>query len=79
MEQFYKALYAQFTAEREKALATLQIYINNPTQIPDHAPMIEEVCKWIGRLSEADASLETLEKYFRMSESSVDQPIDVEE
>ena len=79
MEQFYKALYMQFTAEKEKAIATLQLYVNNPTQIADHACLVDEVCVWINKLAEADSRLETLEKYFRMSESSPDQPIELEQ
>ena len=41
----YDALKAQFEAKKQKALATLTIYLTNPVGIGEHPQHIEEMVK----------------------------------
>ena len=58
----YDALKAQFEAKKQKALATLTIYLTNPVGIGEHPQHIEEMVKLAEELAEADDVVKTLEK-----------------
>jgi len=60
----YDALKAQFEAKKQKALATLTIYLTNPVGIGEHPQHIEEMVKLAEELAEADDVVKTLEKTF---------------
>ena len=61
----YDALKAQFEAKKQKALATLTIYLTNPVGIGEHPQHIEEMVKLAEELAEADDVVKTLEKTFQ--------------
>ena len=60
----YDALKAQFEAKKQKALATLTIYLTNPVGIEEHPQHIDEMVKLAEELAEADDVVKTLEKTF---------------
>ena len=66
----YDALKAQFEAQRQKALATLTIYLTNPVGIGEHPQHIEEMEKIARSLAEADDVISTLERTFEPTEVS---------
>ena len=66
----YDALKAQFEAQRQKALATLTIYLTNPVGIGEHPQHIEEMEKIARSLAEADDVISTLERTFEPTEES---------
>jgi methylaspartate ammonia-lyase len=68
----YDALKAQFEAKKQKALATLTIYLTNPVGIGEHPQHIEEMVKLAEELAEADDVVKTLEKTFESSETPAD-------
>jgi hypothetical protein len=39
----YEALKAQFEAQRQKAIATLTVYLTNPVGIGEHPQIIDEI------------------------------------
>jgi methylaspartate ammonia-lyase len=59
-----KALRAKYEAERAEALATLEIYFENPVGIGEHPQHLEEMAKYLEKLTNADDNIETLNKYF---------------
>ena len=65
----YDALKAQFEAKKQKALATLTIYLTNPVGIGEHPQHIEEMVKLAEELAEADDVVKTLEKTFETPET----------
>ena len=67
----YDALKAQFEAKKQKALATLTIYLTNPVGIGEHPQHIEEMVKLAEELAEADDVVKTLEKTFETAETPV--------
>jgi len=66
----YDALKAQFEAQRQKALATLTIYLTNPVGIGEHPQHIEEMEKIARSLAEADDVISTLKRTFEPTEES---------
>ena len=59
-----KALRAKYEAQRLEALATLEVYMNNPVGIGEHPQIIEEMDKLVRTISDADGYLETLNSIF---------------
>jgi hypothetical protein len=51
-------------AEISEALATLDVYLNNPVGIGEHPDLLAEIDKYIKKLDSATSKLETLQKYF---------------
>ena len=68
----YDALKAQFEAKRQKALATLTIYLTNPVGIGEHPQHLDEMVKLAEQLAEADDVVKTLEKTFEAPETSTE-------
>ena len=66
----YDALKAQFEAKKQKALATLTIYLTNPVGIGEHPQHIDEMVKLAEELAEADDVVKTLEKTFETLEAT---------
>lgn len=58
------ALVTKYEAQRAEALATLDIYFQNPVGIGEHPQHLEEMTKYVEMLTNADDCLETLRTYF---------------
>ena len=56
---------AHFVAKRDKAVANLNNYLNNPAGIGEHPDIVEECIKLLQDLSDADGVLDTLEGLVR--------------
>lgn len=59
-----KALRAKYEAQRLEALATLEVYMNNPVGIGEHPQIIEEMDKLVRMVSDADGCLQILNSVF---------------
>ena len=66
----YDALKSQFEAQRQKALATLTIYLTNPVGIGEHPQHIDEMMEMSRTLAEAEDVISTLERTFESTEES---------
>ena len=66
----HDALKAQFEAQKQKALATLTIYLTNPVGIGEHPQHIEEMETLARSLAEAEDVIATLERTFEPKEES---------
>ena len=62
--KFYKALKKHYQAQKEEALATLELYFTNSIGIGEHSNILSEFKDWTHKLCEADEALEVLEKYY---------------
>ena len=67
-----QALRAKYTAQKLKALATLDVYLNSSVGIGEHPGLIEEMDKLIRQIADADGCLEVLDRSFS------EQPINEE-
>jgi methylaspartate ammonia-lyase len=57
------ALVSKYQAQKDEALATLEVYYNNPTGIGEHPQIVDEMSKLVEKLENADGCLEILNKY----------------
>ena len=60
----YDALKAQFEAQKQKALATLTIYLTNPVGIGEHPQHLEEMDKLVDKIATAEDKLKSFNKHF---------------
>jgi methylaspartate ammonia-lyase len=65
----YEALKAQFEAQRQKAIATLTVYLTNPVGIGEHPQIIDEMVEQTKSLDEAEDCLERLKDTFEVNET----------
>ncbi len=64
MNKLLQASIDRCKAEISEALATLDVYLNNPVRIGEHPDLLAEINKYIKKLDSATSKLETLQKYF---------------
>jgi len=69
----YDALKSQFEAQRQKALATLTIYMTNPVGIGEHPQHIDEMVTIAKSLAEAVDVLATLEITFETKQEDTNE------
>ena len=60
----YEAVKSQFTAQKQKAIAQLTVYLTNPVGIGEHPNLIDEMVKLTRSLADAQGCLEILEGTF---------------
>lgn len=63
---FIKALYAKYNAQKEEALATLTLYLNNPSAVADHSAILDEIDSLLQKLSHAELAIRTLDENIRI-------------
>ena len=61
----YNALYTKYKSQEAEALATLEIYFNNPAGIGEHPGIIEEMDIQMRKLSDAQDGMEVIERNFQ--------------
>ena len=61
---FYRAAIKSFEAQREEAIATLELYFQHSVGIADHSQILDEIKKWTSRLAEAQENIKVLKEYF---------------
>jgi hypothetical protein len=61
---FYRAAIKSYEAQREEAIATLELYFQHSVGIADHSNILEEIKKWTAKLAEAQENLKVLKEFF---------------
>lgn len=59
--QLHTALVSKYRAEKDEALATLEVYYNNPAGIGEHPQIVEEMSKQVEKLANAQDCLNELQ------------------
>mgnify|MGYP003628171354 CR=1 FL=1 len=62
--QLMRAVLARHEADRQEALATIELYLNASVGIGDHPNVVEEISKAAAKLAAAEEILETLRRNF---------------
>ena len=62
-DKLHRALLSRYEAERDEALATLEVYYTNPAGIGEHPQVVEEMAKQVEKLGNAEDCLNVLNKY----------------
>ena len=60
----YVAAIARFEAQKQEALATIQIYLNNSVGIGEHSNLLDEVEKLTSKLAEAEEKISVVTTHF---------------
>ena len=60
----YHALESRFEADRDKAIATLQLSFNNPVAIGEHPTLLDDMAKLVGEVAAAEENLAALRDNF---------------
>jgi methylaspartate ammonia-lyase len=60
----YEAVKAQFTAQKQKAIAQLTVYLTNPVGIGEHPDLIDEMVKLTRDLADAQGCIDILNETF---------------
>ena len=64
MNKLIKAALTNYEAQRDEALAVLEVYLNNSVGIGEHSGLIDEVKAWTEKLTEAEENIETIKRHF---------------
>jgi len=64
----YEALKIQFEAQKQKAIATLTVYLTNPVGIGEHPQIIDEMVEQTKSLAEAEDCIERLIDTFEVKD-----------
>ena len=75
MSNFYKAGVSFWKAQRDEAIATLELYFQKSVGIGEHSKILNEINEWTSKLSEAEENLQVLERYFEDDGYVRDKPI----
>jgi hypothetical protein len=62
--QLMRATLARFEADRQEALATIQLYLTAPAGVGEHPKIVEEIASATRLLAEAEEALDTLNRNF---------------
>tara|TARA_B100001939_G_scaffold286610_1_gene256877 strand:+ start:873 stop:1088 length:216 start_codon:yes stop_codon:yes gene_type:complete len=62
-KRLYQALKSKYESQRDEALATLEIYFNNPAGIGEHPQVVEEMSKALETLANAEDCLEQISSF----------------
>jgi len=58
--KLHTALISKYKSERDEALATLEVYYNNPAGIGEHPQIVEEMSKMVEKLANSQGCIEVL-------------------
>jgi hypothetical protein len=64
MNKLLQAALSHYEAQRDEALAVLEVYLNNPVGIGEHSNLLDEIKEWTHKLTEAEENISTLDKHF---------------
>ena len=64
MNKLLQAALSHYEAQRDEALAVLEVYFNNSVGIGEHSNLLKEIMEWSQKLAEAEENISTLNKHF---------------
>ena len=59
-----EATLSYYKAQRDEAIAILEVYLTKPVGIGEHSNLLTEITKWTQTLTEAEENIETLTRHF---------------
>ena len=79
MSQLMRATLANLEAQRQEALAVIELYLNASVGVGDHPNLVSEIVTATHQLAAAEEALETLQRNFlapRTPEMAENNPLD---
>ncbi len=68
MNNFLQAALSHYQAQKDEAVAVLEVYFENPVGIGEHSNLLQEVLTWTEKLTDAEENIETLKKFVELEE-----------
>jgi hypothetical protein len=62
--KLYNAALTALRASAMESMALIEIYLNNPSAIPDHSSLVAEIARHTRDLAESEGAMLTLQQYF---------------
>ena len=62
--KLYNAVATQLRGAAMESLALVDLYLTDPTMVPDHSSLVEEIIKHTQRLTAHENAMVTLQQYF---------------
>jgi hypothetical protein len=62
--KLYSAAHAHLKAKALESLALISVLLENPTMVPDHTSLVEEISMHCRQLAEHEGAMLTLQQYF---------------
>ena len=59
-----EAALSRYRAQRDEALAVLEVYLTDAVGIGEHSNLVDEITKWTQVLSEAEENIETIKRHY---------------
>ena len=75
MNAIISAVAAQLEAEKQKALARCQVYMQNPLAVADHSTFTDEAVKALKDLANADIALQHLQQMVQPPQQTQEQDL----
>jgi hypothetical protein len=69
-EHILRATISRLQAEKDEALAILNLYLGNPVGVGDHPNIVDEVHTAVRKVADADEALGCVQRYFAASDQS---------
>ena len=63
-EQLVRATLARFEADRQEAIAVIELYLNSPIGVAEHPNVVGEIATAIGNLADAEEAISAIERNF---------------
>ncbi len=64
MNKYYVAAISYWEAQRDEAIATLELYFNKSVGIGEHSNLLKEINGWTDKLSQAEENILNLKTHF---------------
>jgi hypothetical protein len=62
--QLMRAAISKFEADRQEALAVIELYLNSSVGIGDHPTVVSELCTAVTNLADSEDALQTIQRNF---------------
>jgi hypothetical protein len=62
--KIYNAVLTQLKGKSMEHLANIDLYLNDPTMVPDHSTIVQEVIKSAKEMSECEGAFRCLQQHF---------------
>ena len=73
MANYIEAIKTKLVGQRDIEISDLEIFLNNPTGIGDHADIGVEIEKKLEKIDSLDSKIDTIDRYFK-PQSQVQSP-----
>ena len=71
-EQLVRATLAKFEADKQEAIAVIELYLNNPTGVAEHSGIVNEITTAILKLADAEEAIAAIERNFLSPEENLE-------